>query len=572
MAKVFTSPIPSFLPGGQEYEKSVATSNLLYRFSRPYLVIQPESPAHVQTVVKTAVSRGLRITVKNGGHSFAGFSSTDRGILLDLSRMQDVRLHSDPETDELKAVTLAGGAQWGHAYKALVAGRHDGYMVSGGRCPTVGVSGFVLGGGLGPFTREIGMGCDSLTEAKIVTADGALVTVGEQDDRDSDKGKLFWALRGGGCGSFGVVVELKMKVPRVRKHVVTGGFTYHSELDKPFVETMKKIYRFDWPDTATIDTHWQCEASPGNPSSSVRFVIYFDGDKPDFDRLVDRAIGIPPPHPRHHHQGGGHNLHLVEEEVPPRRPPTTDHHPCSLADLIKERTLTEPSTLLLHESLVLQWWEETLRALPTNKSYSVYTSFIFERKADITDAATDIVRAHMDTFHRVFSQDTASLEVAFVHAGGAASRVGPHATAFPWREGTYFAYIMIRWSDKWLSSRVREFFDGFKARLRPLSMADRAAYVNFTDVAMRDYATAYYGSNYPKLQEVKKIWDPFDYFHVPQGIRLPGVQDGLGGAAGEVVDWVDLAHHQWENPSRAGLPPPRDDFPDVIRNLADLMF
>jgi len=96
---------------------------------------------------------------------------------------------------------------------------------------------------------------------------------------------------------------------------------------------------------------------------------------------------------------------------------------------------------------------------------------------------------------------------------------------------------------------------------------------------MTDYAAAYYGPNYPKLQEVKKKWDPLDYFHVPQGIRLPGDDDGIGGGGGgdannlpAELHWTNLAHRQRENPSRAGLSPPRDDFPDVIRNLADLKF
>ncbi|KAK4220658.1 hypothetical protein QBC38DRAFT_505552 [Podospora fimiseda] len=548
IVQTFISPIPSFMPGGQEYEKAVATSNLLYRFSRPYFVVQPENPEHVQRIVETAQAGNLRIAVKNGGHSFAGFSSTDHGILLDLSRMQDVHLHLHPETGEPEAITLAGGAQWGHAYKTLVAGRHDGYMVNGGRCPTVGVSGFVLGGGLGPFTRTLGMGCDALIEANIVTADGKLVTVKGEDDPTSDEGKLFWALRGGGCGSFGVVVQLKMKVQRVQDHVLTGRFAYYGELNQETVNTMKKIYRFNWPREATIDTHWQCDIKPNNPVSSVRFVVYFDGAKPDFDRLVDKAIGKPGRRPKQRHQNN------------------------KLAHLIKERTLAEPSTLLLHESLVLQWWEETLRALPTNKSYSVYTSFVLERCPEVTNYATDIVKAHIDAFQREFIQDTASLEVTFVHGGGAASDISVEGTAFPWRAGTYFVYIMVRWDDKWLAGRVRQFLHAFKAKLRPCSINEHAAYVNFTDVAMTDYATAYYGPNYPKLQEVKKRWDPADYFHVPQGVRLPGGGDVDKPKSDEQQHWTNLAHHQWNNPGRAGLPPPKDGFPDAIRSLADLGF
>jgi FAD/FMN-containing dehydrogenase len=65
-------------------------------------------------------------------------------------------------------------------------------MVNGGRCPPVGTTGFILGGGLGPFTRTFGMACDSLIEAALVIADGEMVTVSDSDDLDSDNGKLFW--------------------------------------------------------------------------------------------------------------------------------------------------------------------------------------------------------------------------------------------------------------------------------------------------------------------------------------------------------------------------------------------
>lgn len=124
------------------------------------------------------------------------------------------------------SMTIHGGALWAHAYRALIDGRHDGFIVSGGRCPPVGVSGFVLGGGIGPFTRSIGMGCDSLIKATLVTADGKLVTVGKDDDPYSKEGQLFWALCGAGGGNFGVVVELKMEIKKLaEKKVVAGRFS-----------------------------------------------------------------------------------------------------------------------------------------------------------------------------------------------------------------------------------------------------------------------------------------------------------------------------------------------------------
>jgi FAD/FMN-containing dehydrogenase len=130
-------------PGERDYERAVATDNLLYRFSRPLFVVQPRNAGQVRTIVNEARAKKLRITIKNGGHSYAGSSTADGGILLDLSRLSKVTLEMKPRSQTPEFATLEGGAKWGHVYKELVNGRHDGYIINGGRCPTVGVSGFI---------------------------------------------------------------------------------------------------------------------------------------------------------------------------------------------------------------------------------------------------------------------------------------------------------------------------------------------------------------------------------------------------------------------------------------------
>lgn len=87
-------------------------------------------------------------------------------------------------------MTIQGGALWGNVYRTLVD-EGEGIMVNGGRCPSVGVSGFILGGGIGPFSRSYGMAVDNLIEVSIVTADGELYTVRRDDDQDSENGKYL---------------------------------------------------------------------------------------------------------------------------------------------------------------------------------------------------------------------------------------------------------------------------------------------------------------------------------------------------------------------------------------------
>lgn len=84
-------------------------------------------------------------------------------------------------------LTVEGGALWGNVYRTLVD-NEDGLMINGGRCPSVGVSGFILGGGIGPFSRSLGMGVDSLIEVTIVAADGETYTVTAEDAADTANG------------------------------------------------------------------------------------------------------------------------------------------------------------------------------------------------------------------------------------------------------------------------------------------------------------------------------------------------------------------------------------------------
>lgn len=478
--------IAVFVPGDVEYERSVATANLLYRYSRPGCVVQPKRASQVQLVVREAKELGHTITIKNGGHSYAGFSTAGAGISLDLIKMNAVSLDTKSQT-----VTLQGGALWGHAYRQLVNNHLDTLVINGGRCPTVGVSGFLLGGGLGPFSRSLGMGCDSVKEFTIVTADGNLVKVSENDDIKSDKGQLFWALRGAGGGNFGVVVESKMKVQKLSStEVVAGRFTWGPKptaIDD-FIHTMNDFYTTDWPEQLTIDSSWLCDLKETKSPIQVRFLVYYDGTEADFDQII--------------------STHIKEDE---------------LAKQLQRRTLPEQSTRFLHETLVSQWSEEITKAFPSNKSYSIYTSFVFQNDRARIEQITKVIREEMAAFREKMLGETALLQVTWIHAGGKISDRDGAATAFHWREGIYHSYIMIQWEEKYLEKDMRGFLNRFKARLRPFSIKEQALFINFPDEALTQdtHEQAYYGANYEQLRRVKRVWDKDNYFKWSQGVQLP---------------------------------------------------
>jgi FAD/FMN-containing dehydrogenase len=166
--------------------------------------------ADVVAAVDFARTHKLRLVVKGGGHSYKGASNAPDSLLVWTRAMNAVTLHDafvprgGSKADALPAVSIGAGAMWIDAYTAVTtrAGRY----VQGGGCTTVGVPGLVQGGGFGNFSKRYGTAASSLLEAEIVTADGAVRIANAHTNPD-----LFWALKGGGGGTFGVVTRMTLR-------------------------------------------------------------------------------------------------------------------------------------------------------------------------------------------------------------------------------------------------------------------------------------------------------------------------------------------------------------------------
>ena len=178
------------LPGQEEYDATRQVWNVSHDH-RPALIAQPVSAADVQAALRFAGDRGLPVCVRGGGHNHAGYAVADGALMLDLSAMISVRV--DPAR---RVATVGGGATWGTLDQATQAA---GLAVTGADVSPVGVGGVTLGGGVGWLHRLLGLSCDNLLAAEIVTADADVLRVSAQEHPE-----LFWALRGGG-GNFGAV-------------------------------------------------------------------------------------------------------------------------------------------------------------------------------------------------------------------------------------------------------------------------------------------------------------------------------------------------------------------------------
>jgi hypothetical protein len=193
-------------PGDDGYEEGRRGWNGMID-RRPALIARCQSTADVSAVVNLAPQLGLLLAVRGGGHSFAGFSTCDDGVVLDLSPMQAVDVDADRQVARAQ-----GGVTWSIFDAATHA---HGLASTGGLISTTGIAGLTLGGGVGWLQRKWGLACDNLLSVELVTATGEVVRASEAENPE-----LFWGLRGGG-GNFGVVTSFEFRLHAVSS--VLGG-------------------------------------------------------------------------------------------------------------------------------------------------------------------------------------------------------------------------------------------------------------------------------------------------------------------------------------------------------------
>ena len=193
---------------------------------RPAMIVRCKGRTDVATTVRHCKHNNLLLSVRCGGHSVAGFSVCEGGVMIDLALMNQVDV--DPSTRTAKA---AGGANWADVDKATQA---HGLATTGGIAPTTGVGGFTLGGGHGWLMRKHGLACDNLLSAEVVTEDGLVLTASQVENQD-----LFWGLRGGG-GNFGVVTSFEFQLYPLDK-ILGGLLLYPLDVAKQVLRVYHEV-------------------------------------------------------------------------------------------------------------------------------------------------------------------------------------------------------------------------------------------------------------------------------------------------------------------------------------------
>ena len=244
----------------------------------PALVVQPVNVADVAAAVQFARAHDLLVAVKCGGHSHSGQSTCDRGLMIDLAGLREVRLDA-----AAKRVHVAGGSLLGAVDQACMA---QGLVTPLGTVSHTGVGGLTLGGGFGRLARKYGMSIDNLAAVDVVTADGKLVRASEKDDAE-----MFWGVRGGG-GNFGVVTRFEFKVHPMQSQVVAGLLRFPIAKARD-VLSLYGEYGPSAPDELYFDP--VMALPPGGAPGVITVEVCYSGPPADAERALAplRKLGTP---------------------------------------------------------------------------------------------------------------------------------------------------------------------------------------------------------------------------------------------------------------------------------------
>jgi FAD binding domain/Berberine and berberine like len=411
----------------------------------PAGVVGVAGAADVAEALRFATRFGLRVVPRGGGHSYLGASVVPGGLVIDTRSLHTVSY--DPAS---ATATIGAGAPLSTVYSALAG---HGRGVPGGTCPTVGMAGLAQGGGFGIFDRLHGLTCDAVVELQVVTAAGDVVTVDAAREPD-----LFWALRGGGGGTFAVVTSLRLRT-----------FAAH-DIGRWYV-------RWPWSRAATVIAAWQ--QFMGSASAAVWANAHLDVLADGTKQVV--VVGF---------SFNG-------------RSPAADRD--ALVRRVGVEPLSASSRVASHLATV------SLAGSITHESFVAGSSV----PASPVSAAS-IARVVSSTAGG--SLWSGERHAVLDPLGGAVSRVRASATAFPWRSSPFTVQWYAKLPLSHPASDVAAARSWVSAARRAVASDLPGAYVNYPSADVTN-VSAYFGPNTARLRTVKASADPSDLLRAPTAVQ-----------------------------------------------------
>ncbi len=271
-----------FAPEDPGYDEARTLFNAMID-RKPAVIAQCESTADVITAVRFARDLDLNIAVRGGGHSVAGMSLNDGGLVVDLRRMHEVTVHP-----AAAAAHIEGGATMSHLDRAC---EPYGLATTGGRASTTGVGGYVLGGGSGWLDRKFGLAVDNLLGVDLVTAEGELVHATSEENPE-----LFWGLHGGG-GNFGIATSLTLRLYELPAMSIAL-LLYLPERGPEVVRTYRDVIEAAPPEASGAALYLTAPPEEFVPAHLVGrlaagALLTYAGPEEEMRRLAEPLLAIP---------------------------------------------------------------------------------------------------------------------------------------------------------------------------------------------------------------------------------------------------------------------------------------
>ena len=453
-------------------EAAYGTARLLFdpRFDgqRPAGIAYVKYNHDVATCLAFARKYKIPVAARCGGHSYAGWSGTS-GLIIDVSDMKGVTVSGS-------SATVGAGTRLVDFYNGLAA---HGRAVPGGSCPTVGISGLTLGGGIGVTARAYGLTSDNLESLVVVAANGQFYRAGPKDYSD-----LYWACRGGGGGNFGVVTSFTFRTFPAPKPVVFF-------LSWPWSQAARVIAAWQsWaphaPDAMWSNLH--LAAAPGGRTPTIQVGGCYLGSIGGAANLLDQLYAKVGSHP------SGYFLNQFS--------------------FIDAMLLEAGCSSIGEKACHLPWYTPGGRL---SRQPQFAKSDFFTKP--LSGAGISTLLHGVEALQKVSGANGGVGGVAFDALGGAVNRIAPAATAFVHRNALFGAQYTTDWTNGAAAAgvdRQHTWLRNFWSSMRPY--ASGQAYQNYIDPDLTNWRQAYYGANYTRLAAVKKKYDPARLFTFPQAI------------------------------------------------------
>lgn len=454
------------LPGAGAYNQVKLLENPRFDTSQPLAVLSAASTHDVSAAVRFAAEAGVPVAVRAGGHSYSGYSSGDApaaglapSLVIDVRNLSRITVNADG------TVTMGPGASLIRVYEAV---GQRGSALAGGSCPTVGIAGLTLGGGVGVLTRAYGLTSDALQSAEIVTAKGDVVMANAQENPD-----LFWACRGGG-GQVGVVTSLTFQT-----------------VPAPTISTAYLQWSFD--DAVPVILAWQTWAPSADPrlwstlkllsgtrhrSPTIQLTATWTGPAPDFD---GQLAGL--------HDTAG-VLPLVTSVKPDRSYLSVMFGYAGCADIPAGQCTTGSGGSLRREAFSA-------------------TSHVPYNVLDATGASRLVDRCVLGQQLKGVRETAVSLDAL----GGAVRAIDEAATGFGHRK----AFATVQYTATFDDGADPAPFDAFVRDSRDAMKLfwGTGAYFNYSDSRITDPGPAYFGDHASRLAAIRSAADPAGIFALP---------------------------------------------------------